>query len=107
MSETNQNTISDTKKCFRIFAAWYAVVVPIICVSFCAVIRSSLGSALIYYCAAFILISSLVLGILSLFGSSVRGLTRGLVFVGMLISAIFGGVALFYCWLDATFGHGF
>lgn len=96
MNEANQSCVSDSKKRFRNFAAWHAILVPAICGPF---FNTASGFHIPVAGAAFIFTSALVMGILSLFGNSVRGVTRALVFVGMLVSAVCGGLALFLCFL--------
>lgn len=76
-----------SKRCLRNLAAWYAITVPIL-----GIVLFFVGGGA---CAAWVLISSLLFGVLSMFGNSVRGTKRIWVLIGMLMSGVFGGLALF------------
>jgi hypothetical protein len=96
MTETNPTSVPDAKRAFRYFAAGYAIVVPVI-PAFCivAVFETGQWPPVPVWVGSLIFISSLVMGILSLFGKSVEVGVRALVFVAMLVSAICGGLTLF------------
>ena len=96
MSETNQRSVSEFKHRIRNFAACYAILVPVIGV----VVLLSVG---VRY-AAWILVSCLVIGAASLFGQSVRGARRSWVLIGMAVSGVFGGIAIFGYWVSVI-GH--
>ena len=91
----------NAKTIFRNFAAAYAIVVPsvsLVCVLL--LVETKISLAIPFRAMALVFISSLVMGILSLFGKSVGGGTRALVFACMLLSAVFGGFAIFACFLS-------
>jgi len=100
MIEANRNTVASFTKIFRNFAAWYAIIVPAVSLAGILLLVETKNSMIISPSkAALIFISSLVMGILSLFGRSVGVGTRALIFVGMLLSAVFGGFSIFACFL--------
>jgi hypothetical protein len=103
MSETNQDSVPDTKKTFRNFATGYAILVPavsLICILSLMEVKISLYVP--PWVAASIFISSFVMGLLSLFSRSVGVGIRALVFVGMLVNAVLGGLALLVCYLNSV-----
>jgi hypothetical protein len=92
MNEVNQNGVPNIRKAIYDSAVWYAIIIPVFCAaSFISVKRSPLVLA----SATFIFISALLMGVLSSFVA--RGVTRRLVFIGILVSAVFGGFAA-YTW---------
>jgi hypothetical protein len=98
MSEMSQHSLSEREKRFRNFAALYAVFVPPVCLILLFVFLVLIGgSCTLYGLAALIFISSLIMGVLSLFGDSVQRSRRYLVFFGMLMSIVFGGLAGMIC----------
>jgi hypothetical protein len=104
MSESNPTSVPDAKKAFRYFAAGYAIVVPVIpAICIVASLETGTWPAVPVWVGPLIFISSLVMGILSLFGRSVEVGVRALVFVSMLVSAICGGLTLFV-WFFSRLG---
>jgi hypothetical protein len=94
MSEVSQNSLSESKKRLRNFAALYAIIVPSVGVTLALVLLTAVGGSLVLYgLAALILISSFAAGVWSLFGRSVQGAKRGFVLAGMLVSGVCGGIA--------------
>ena len=105
MIEDSQNKL-ELKKRLRSFAAWYAFWVPIACVILSFVAFRFSVTGWFYGPAALVFISSLTMGVLSLFGSSVQGVRRGLVLIGISISGICGGITLFL-FIIGQIAHGF
>jgi hypothetical protein len=100
LREVNQNDVWNFKV-FRNFAAWFAIVIPAVSlVCFLTLIETKNTAIISFPIAAWIFISSIAMGILSLFGKSVEPGIRALVFVGILISAVFGGFAIIACFFS-------
>jgi hypothetical protein len=98
MSETNPHNLSESKKCFRNFAALYAIFTPLVCLILLLVLLVLIGGSYILYgLAALIFISSLIMGVLRLFGGSLQHKERCLIFFGMLVSTVCGGFASIIC----------
>jgi hypothetical protein len=97
MRETSQHSLSEPKKRFSNFrncAALYAVFAPLVCLILLPILLVLIGgSPIIYRSAALIFMSSLMMGVLSLFGHSVPHKGRVLVLFGILVSGVCGGIA--------------
>ena len=101
MSETSQHSISEPKKRFNNFrncAALYAVFAPLVCLILLLILLVLIGGSYILYgSATLIFMSSLIMGVLSLFGRSVPHEGRRLVLFGILVSGVCGGIACLIC----------
>jgi vacuolar-type H+-ATPase subunit I/STV1 len=104
MTETHQNNVRDTKKLFLNCAAWYAIIVPAVFVA-CIVYNIKTGNRLpVRPWLAFLLFSSsFVVGILlSMFGRPLGVAIRTLVFIGMLMNVVMGGLVFVVDYLNST-----
>jgi hypothetical protein len=98
MSETNPHNLSESKKRFHNFAVLYAIFAPLICLILLLVLLVLIGGSYILYgLAALIFISSLIVGVLRLFGGSLQNKECCLVFFGMLVNIVCGGFASIIC----------
>jgi hypothetical protein len=98
MSEMSQDGLCELKRRSRNRAALYAIIVPLISITPALVLPAVIGGSLVFYSfAALIFISSFVAGVWSLFGSSVQGVMRDFVLLGLLVSGVCGGVAFSLC----------
>jgi hypothetical protein len=108
MNEIQQQEVSSFKRHFLNLAPWYSSVVPFITIGVTfAILRAyqnSLSRPFIdpIGCAALVLISCFIMGIVSLFGNVVRGARRGWSLIGMIVSGIFGGLAIGLYWVTAS-----
>jgi hypothetical protein len=104
MTDTNQNTVRDTKKLFLNCAAWYAIIVPAFFVA-CIVYNIKTNNRLpLHPWLIYLLFStSFVAGILlSMFGRPLGVGIRTLVFLGMLANVAMGGLVFVVLYLDST-----
>jgi uncharacterized membrane protein YfhO len=98
MSEKSQHSLSETKRRYRNFAALYAVFVPLVCLILMLLFLGLIGgSCTLYGLAALIFISSLIMGVVSLFGDLAQPSGRYLVYFGILVSIVCGGLTGMIC----------
>jgi hypothetical protein len=104
MNETNQNAVRDTKKLFLNCAAWYAIIVPAFFVAYIVYSMKPGNTLRVYPWLVYSLFgSSFVVGILlSMFGRPLGAGIRTLVFIGMLVNVVIGGLVFVVDFFNST-----